>query len=112
MVGFNFFGLLAIFGIDPDGDGAIVDEADLHIGTEFAGLDGDTCGLLELVDEGLVEGFGVFGSCGADEGRAVAFFDAGVEGELADDEELSIDAVDVGIDGSGLVCEESHAGDF
>ncbi len=87
-------GLLAGFGVEPDGDWAVVDEGDLHVSAEDACGDGEVgCGGeggAELVAE---RGGGIWAG-GADEGRAVSFFDGGEEGELGDDEEAAGDVGD------------------
>ena len=70
-------------------DGAVVDEGDAHHCSEFSASDGFAEEGFEGGAELFVEGFGVVRFGGADEGGAVSFPGAGVEGELADDEGLS-----------------------
>ena len=104
--------LFAGFGIEPDGDWAVVDEGDLHVCTEDAGGDGEVSGSGEGGAELVAERGGGFWSGGADEGRAVSFFDCGKEGELGDDEEATGDVGDGEVHEPGVVGEDAESGDF
>ena len=60
----------------------------------------------------FVEGLGEVGSGGADEGGAVSFFGAGVEGELADDEGFAAGVEEGAVHEAGLVLVNAHVGQF
>ena len=104
--------LFAGFGIEPDGDWAVVDEGDLHVCTEDAGGDGEVSGCGEGGAEFVAERGGGFWSGGADEGGAVSFSDGGEEGELRDDEETAGDVGDREVHEAVLVGEDAESGDF
>lgn len=105
-------GLLAGFGVEPDGDWAVVDEGDLHVCAEDAGGDGEVgfCG--EGGAELVAEWGGGIWSGGADEGWAVSFFYGGEEGELGDDEEAAGDVSDGAVHEAGVVGEDAEPCDF
>src|SRR5205814_9775726 len=58
-------------GLEDEGDGAVVDQLDLHVGGELAGLDGEVRGA-QLLGEELVKRLGARGILRAVEARAVA----------------------------------------
>jgi apolipoprotein N-acyltransferase len=70
---------------EQDGDGAVVDQRDLHLGAEPAGRDGGA-EPAQPGDEGDDERLGVFRAGGGDPARAAALGRVAVERELADDE--------------------------
>lgn len=109
----HLVGLLAVLGVDEDGDGAVVDEGDLHVGAELSGLYLSAEELGEAADEALVHGHGDVGLGGTDVAGAVAFLGAGHEGELADEEDAA--AGDFGDgevhDAVGIV-EDAEGDDF
>ena len=72
----------AVDGFDDDGDGAVVDEFDVHHGAELTVLDGDAGGG-ESGAERAVHGVGVGGIFGADKGGAVAVAGLCAKRELA-----------------------------
>ena len=76
--------VLPLVGVDDDGAGPLVDEGDLHIGTEFPVLDFLEALLVHLGEEQLIgiHREGRFGRL--DEAGAVALAGVAVEGELAD----------------------------
>ena len=82
--------LFFVVRVHKDGDGAIVEECHLHISTEFSRAYWVVETFVELVDEILVEGFGVFRTRCADVARAVAFLCGGHKGELAHHQHFSI----------------------
>lgn len=90
----------------------MVDEGDVHVGTELASGDGFAEEVAEGLAEGLVEGFGVCGGSGTEEGGSVAFFGGGVEGELGDDGGLAVDVEEGGVHFAVAVFEDAEAGDF
>ena len=76
-------------GVHDDGYGAVVDEGDLHVGAEFAGLDFFAEEVLQFGDELLVHGDGEVGPRGVDVAGAVALLGGGHEGELAHHEDAA-----------------------
>lgn len=62
--------------------------------------------------EGVVKWFGMIRAGGFDEAGAVSFFSGGVEGELADDEGLSVAILEGEIHLSFVVIEDAHFPDF
>ncbi len=58
----------------------------MHVGAEAAGFDGKAA-RAEVGGDGFVEGDGVFGAGGFDEGGAVAFACVAEEGELRDEQD-------------------------
>lgn len=77
-------------GVHDDGDGAVVDEGDLHVGAETAGEDGLAEEGGEAGDEFFVHGNGEVGTRGMDIARAVALAGGGHEGELADHHDAAV----------------------
>ena len=77
----NYRGLKFIR-IEKDGDGAIVDEVHLHVGTEAAGFDMETVLGSEAVIEIVIQRRSLLRACGVDERRTVAFAAIGIEREL------------------------------
>lgn len=74
--------LLPVPGIHEDCHRAVIDQGNLHIRTEFPALHpaSQQCGQLLL--EPFVEGNGMVGLRGADEGGPVALFSGSVQREL------------------------------
>ena len=85
---------IGVAGVDQDGDGAIVEQLDFHVGGEDACLHRARELGTQLLYKAFVEGDRDGGRSGADVGGSVAFFGLGVEGELGDDEEGSTDVLD------------------
>lgn len=77
-------------GVDEDGDGAVVGERYLHVGTELSGLDVFAEELRETGDEFVVHRDGEVGFGGSDIAGAVALAGAGHEGELAHEENVGV----------------------
>ena len=102
-------GLFACFGVEPDGDWAVVDEGDLHVCSEDAGGDGEVGRCGEGGAEFVAERGCGFRSGGADEGRAVSFSDGGEEGELTNNEEAAGDVGDGEVHEAGVVGEDAEA---
>lgn len=104
--------LLPIPAVDPDSDGAVVGEGDFHIGSEDASGDGfsESCG--EVLAEGFVERLGNGGCGGSKKRRAVALFCGGIEGELADDEDVSTGVENGAVHFRFYVLEDSHPSDL
>lgn len=103
---------LAEAGVDEDGDGAVVGEGDFHVGSEDAACDGFSEFGFEGGAEGLVEGFGDGRRGGGEERRTVSFAGGGVEGELADDDDIALDFLDGAVHFAFVIGEDAHAGDF
>jgi len=104
--------LFAGFGIDDDGHGAIVDETDEHLSTEFSGLDRLAEILPKSFDKVLVERNREFGSSRTAVGRAIAFSCAGEKSELADEKNVALRFLDGAVHDPVLVIEDSKANDF
>ena len=79
--------LLLFRGVYDEGDGAVVDQGNLHVGAEAAGGDWAAEGDRAEFAEFFVERDCVVGASGAVPRWTRAFAGAGEEGELADDEE-------------------------
>ena len=78
-------GLEEFSAVEEDGDGAVVDEGDFHVGSEAAGLGGDVVAF-DFGDEAFVERVGEFWRGCVDEAGAFPFAGVSQECELADDE--------------------------
>ena len=101
-------GLLAVPAVDHNSDRAIIDESNFHRGAETPPADGPAQMGIEEGTEMLIERISPVGSGGAQEGRAVAFPGAGVEGELADDNGLSIVIDERAVHPALAVVEDAH----
>lgn len=104
--------LLAVFGIDDDGDGAVIGKADEHLSAEIAGADRFAEVLLKLLNELFVKRNRDFRSRRAAVGRAIAFFRAREERELADEKDLALDVLNREIHDVGFVVEDAQPNDF
>ena len=76
--------LLAILAVHNNCHRAVIYQADLHVGPKFTGLNRPAKIYSKLADELLIKRDGNFRAAGTAVGRAVAFFGAGKQGELAD----------------------------
>jgi len=94
--------------VDDDGDGAVVDEGDMHHGAELAVRDGFAEGGGELGEELFVEGFGEVGLGGVVEGGARAFAATGDERELADDERATAGVAQGAVHRAGVVGKDAQ----
>src|SRR3990170_8603064 len=81
---------LELGGVDPERDGAVVHELDLHVLSEGASSHGGAPSL-ERPGEGLDAGEGHLGRRSAVPGGSASPTDAPVQRELRDDEELAVD---------------------
>lgn len=81
---------LQFVGVEPDGEGAVVDEGDLHHRAKDATADvlGSEVRLRQLA-KALVEGIGLRGRGRVGERRPAAAASVGVKRELAHDERLA-----------------------
>lgn len=104
--------LFARLGIDDDGDGTVIDEADEHVSAEFTGLDWIAEILREPRQEALIQWNGEVRSGRANVGRAIAFFGAGEQGELADDENSSAHLLNGTVHHIVFIIEDSEPDDF
>jgi len=100
------------FSVDDDGDGAIVGQGDLHVGSEFTGLDRAAEFVTEFLQESLVEGNSGLWRGGASVRGTVALLRAGVKGELTDDQCLALDLLNGSIHEPGWVAENAEPGNF
>ena len=88
--------MLKEIGVKPNGEGAVVDEADLHFGSKRSGFnDGDV--LARQLDKIPVKPFALFRRCRIYEAGPVSFFGIGQQGELRDDHDLAIDGCQIEI---------------
>src|SRR5690606_4527538 len=86
------FASVAGVGVEDDGHGAVIDQGDLHHGTEFAAGDAAAAERgFELHEKTAVERLRHVGRSGVIEGGAGALAGAGVQGELADDEGVAME---------------------
>ena len=83
----------AVFGFHNNGDGAVVDESDVHHGAELSILDGDSKGF-ERFSEFAVHGVGFGGGHGGCECGAVSVARLCAEGKLADEEYFALNIQD------------------
>lgn len=104
--------LLPGFRIDNDGYWAIFGEADKHLRAEFTGLDRFAEVLLKSLNELFVKRNRDFRTRRATVGRAIAFFRAGEERELADEKNVGLDVLNGAIHDAGFVVENAQANDF
>lgn len=101
-------GLFAVMGVDVDADRAVVEQGDFHIGAE--GAAGDSAGQHEtqLFETGLVKGFGDGGRGRLGEGGPVPFLGAGEEGELADEQEFSVNVQQAEVHSTAFIPEDAQ----
>lgn len=78
--------LFPLVGIDDDGDGAVVDKADLHVRAELAVLDVPESLTVHLLDEFVVADAASSPLAAWDEAGALALGRFAVEREVGDDE--------------------------
>ena len=79
-----------VLGLQQDRHRPVVDQLDVHVGAEDAGLDRHALGAQRL-DERLVDRLAVLGRRGVGEARPVALAGVGVERELRDGQHLAAD---------------------
>ena len=77
--------------IDPDGDRAVVDQCHLHVGSETSRFDFPGCSLTDRRNKRFIKRYGLFGAGGTDVGGAIAFAGRGMQGKLADDQNIGAD---------------------
>ena len=102
----------AVFGVDEDGNGTVVDQLHLHVCAKDAGGNGFAEGVSEGLDEALVEGDGDFGLGSVDVRGAVAFAGACHEGKLADGKDVAAGFQDGTVHHAFFVIEDTQVGDF
>ena len=105
------FAILQLIGIQPDGEGAVVDQADLHHGTEAAGFHVRHV-LAGAFNELLVELFCLIRRAGAGERGSVALLAVGVQGELRHDEHLAVHVGKRAVRLAVLVLEDAQLEDL
>ena len=101
-----------MLGVDADGDGTVVEQFTLHVGAELSCADGFAKASLDLTDELLVERYGNIMTCGTDVARTIALGRKCMEGELADDEDLTLDVEHRAVHDVVLVVEDAKAEDL
>lgn len=100
-------------GIEDERHRTIIDQSDLHHRAKFTGGHGVfSQEHAEIGTELFVKGFGDFRRCGVIEGRAGAFFGAGVQGELTDDQCLSANLGERSIHRARIIGEDPEFADF
>lgn len=99
------------FRVEQEGDGAGVGVGDVHVGGEGAGLDGEVEGA-EEVGGGFVEFAGEVGRRGGGEAWSSAFAAVAVEGELADEQDVSVGVEEGEVHFAVGVGEDAEVGDF
>ncbi len=104
--------LLPVFGVNDDGYRAIVGEGDLHISSKFTTGTRFVVVLGAGIQEGFVERDGGFRSGGLNKRGSIAFFGAGVQGELTYHEEFTIDVQQAAVHFTMLVWKNTHFADF
>ena len=98
--------------VHADGDRAVIDKGDFHVGSEDPGADGFPDGFGEGTAELFIKGDGCFMPGGADVGRAVALLGGCHQGELADDDDITAGFQDAAVHDSVFIVENAKAGDF
>ncbi len=101
--------LLLVLGVDADGDGTVVEELTLHVCTKLSSADRLAKAGFDLTDELLIKWYGNIVARGADVARTIALGREGVEGELADDEDLALDVEHRTVHDMILVIEDTEA---
>src|SRR5881398_1458608 len=79
-----------VFCIDHNGHRPVVEQGQLHIGTEYSSGDGPAELFLKLCHHRLVKREDRFRPCGPDVGGSIAFFCGSKEGELADEKDTAL----------------------
>ncbi len=100
-----------LFCVEEEGDGAVVGEADLHVGAEAAGFDRDAAAA-EVGGDGFVERDGFFGPGGVDERRAIAFSRVAEEGELRYEQDRAFHVLDGEVELAVGIAEDSELRDL
>ena len=98
--------------VHADGDRAVIDKGDFHVGSEDPGTDWFPDSFGEGTAELLIKGDGRLMPGGADVGRAVALLGRGHQGELADDDDIPAGFQDAAVHDSVFIVENAKAGDF
>ena len=93
--------------MQPEGDGAVVDEFDLHVGAKAAAGDFGVQGV-GAGDQVFVELAAQLGRGGGGEAGAVAAAGVGCEGELADDEQAAAHVLQAAVHLAGRVAEDAQ----
>lgn len=104
--------LLAVAAVDPECDGPVVGEGDFHVRTEDSLGHGFAELLAERFAEGFVKWLGKVWVGGFQKRGAIAFLRRGVEGELADDKDVSAGFEDRAVHFSFVIFEDAEAGDL
>jgi hypothetical protein len=104
-------GLKESLAVEEQSNRAIIQEADVHVGLEGAGLDIDS-EASEFGGDGLIEWHGGFGAGCIDEAWASAFAAVTVEGELADEEHAAGDIGESEVHFSFGIFEDAESGNF
>lgn len=97
-------------GIDDNGNRTVVDECNLHVGTEDSALYLSAHQGLYLFAEGLVERNGEVVACSMDIRRAVALARTGSKGKLAHGKHLSPTVYHAAVHHALVVVENAHRG--
>ena len=108
---FRYF-LSQLVGVEEDGDGAIVDEVHLHVGTEAAGFDLQAVLGSEAVVEIVIQRRSLLWPRGVDERRTVALAAIGIERELRYTEDRAADFTDGEVHLPLLVLEHTQLRDL
>lgn len=104
--------LFAVFRVDDDGYGTVVDKFHLHVGTEFARRNGALEGVREHFHETFIEGYRNVRSCGFDVTGSVPLLCAGIERELAYYQHVAAVVEDADIHHTIPVVEDAEVDDF
>ena len=107
-----FWGLFLILGVDADGDGAVVEQLHLHVGAEFSRTHFLAQGRREVLAEALVQGDGDLVPGGTDVRWAVSFLGRGVQGELADDQNVASRVEDGAVHYAVFIVKDAEVHDF
>ena len=104
--------LFFIICVHPNGDGAVVDKGNFHVGAKFSRAYFLTDEGRECCTEIFVKRYGDVGAGGADVARTVALLGARHEGELAHDKGFAVNIHNALVHHSGFVVKDAEGGNF
>lgn len=104
--------LLLISAVDPEGDGTVVGQGHFHVSTKDATADGRVDFLRKGVAEGIIKRLRNRRRRGSEKRGSIAFFGGGVEGELADHDDVSGDVPDTQIHFPLGIFKNAQLGNF
>ena len=104
--------LFLVLGIDEDGDGSVIYQFNLHVGTKDTSGDRAAQTMLDGLDKLLIERDGDVTTCSTDVGGTIAFGGEGMECELRDDAHFAADVNHRAVHHASLVVEDAQCQQF